>query len=53
MNIIDGDVSLDEVEETFDHRAQPDGYIPMDEIKAWFCFESKRMTHEKIVWVES
>ena len=52
MNIIDGDVAVDEVEETFDHRAQPDGCIAMDEINAWFALKIKRMTDEKIRGVE-
>jgi hypothetical protein len=36
MNIIDGDVAVDEGKETFDHRAQPDCYVSMGEINAWF-----------------
>jgi hypothetical protein len=51
MNIIDGNVAIDEVEETFDHRT-PDGYISMDEINAWFTLKSKQMTDEKIRGIE-
>jgi hypothetical protein len=37
MNIIGGGVAIDEGEETLDLRAQPDGYISMGEINAWFA----------------
>jgi len=37
MNILGGDVTIDEVEETFDHQAQPDCYISMGEISGWFA----------------
>ena len=45
-------MALDEVEETVDDQAQPDGYISVDEIKVWFCCKSERMTHEKICGIE-
>jgi hypothetical protein len=37
LNIIDGDVTIDEGEETLDHRAQPDCFIQMVEINAWLA----------------